>query len=219
MKDKGFTLIEVVFAVMVGLILLTAIYTAILTGQRSSVAIEAKTIAQQDVRAALELMAMEIRMASYNPTFAPDGMWRDTACVASGIPGNKGIQEATRFFISIQMDIDKSGAIEATNEIIRYAYDSVNQRITRQVDCGDVQSLLGDTATGMPKVVRVINDINIPIFRYFNSLGNPTTSIPDISRIDITLAVETEGIDPSTGQRRSMIYSTSVTPRNHVIGP
>jgi hypothetical protein len=61
------------------------------------------------------------------------------------------------------------------------------------------------------------------IFRYYDGSGaeiypdaNPLV-IPNIRRIDITLAVETETIDPNTGRRRRMIYSTSVIPRNHPI--
>ena len=38
-------------------------------------------------------------------------------------------------------------------------------------------------------------------------------------RIDITLAVETENVDSDTNQRRRLIYSTSVIPRNHAITP
>jgi len=61
------------------------------------------------------------------------------------------------------------------------------------------------------------------IFRYYNSSGNelfPSTTpadIPNIRRINITLAVETEEADPSTQRRRQMNYSTSVLVRNHGI--
>ncbi len=61
------------------------------------------------------------------------------------------------------------------------------------------------------------------IFRYYDSTGTelyPDTTpanIPNIRRIDITLAVETEEVDPSTNAARQMIYSTSVLVRNHAI--
>jgi hypothetical protein len=45
--------------------------------------------------------------------------------------------------------------------------------------------------------------------------GTNPALIPDIRRIDITLVVDTEFVDPNTNQRRRMIYSTSVIPRNH----
>ena len=65
------------------------------------------------------------------------------------------------------------------------------------------------------------NTLGIPMFRYFDGLGNEIAagtlpaSIPNIRRIEITLAVETEEVTPDTGTRRRMIYSTSVILRNH----
>ncbi len=41
--------------------------------------------------------------------------------------------------------------------------------------------------------------------------------IPDIRRIDITLAVETDEVDPSTKARKQMTYMTSVAVRNHAL--
>ncbi|MGB5216976.1 MAG: hypothetical protein WBN66_01635, partial [Smithella sp.] len=60
-------------------------------------------------------------------------------------------------------------------------------------------------------------------FRYFNGAGveifpgtTPST-IPTIRTIEIILALETEDVDPSTNQRRRLVYSTRVMPRNHAI--
>jgi hypothetical protein len=68
------------------------------------------------------------------------------------------------------------------------------------------------------------NGANVPaIFRYYSSNGTelyPGTTpadIPNIRRIDITLAVQTEEMDPSTKAYRNLIYSTSVLVRNHAI--
>jgi hypothetical protein len=123
------------------------------------------------------------------------------------------------------MDINENSIILGdANEIIRYFYDAANQRVTRSTGCAAAQPFLGDTAaSGTPRTVLVINNaLNIPVFRYFNGSGveiqpgvNPAL-IPDIRRVDITLAVETEHVDPNSNQRRRLIYSTSVIPRNHV---
>jgi type IV pilus assembly protein PilW len=213
LNRRGFTLVEVLFAITIGLLLLSAIYVAVQSGQRSSVAIEAKTAAQQDVRAALDLMAMEIGMASY---------WRRTGISNPwGASADKGIILAADNIIQIQADINDDGDVDDSNENIRYEYVIAEQRITRQTGAAPAQPFLGDDpASGRPRIVRVINNdptINIPVFRYFDGTGAVTASIPDIRRIDITLAVETDEIDPNTGQRRRMIYSTSAIPRNHAI--
>ncbi|PKN70211.1 MAG: hypothetical protein CVU54_06285 [Deltaproteobacteria bacterium HGW-Deltaproteobacteria-12] len=234
MKDaKGFTLVELMIAVGVAMGLLTAIYMAVNSMQRHSSSIERKVTAQQDLKPALDLMAMEIGMVSYNPTFATD-LWVNPAgtCMAAAANQNyRGIQEATANSLVVEMDIsgsaggDGDGMLGDPNEVIRYNYDTVNQYITRETNCGGGQPFLGDTvASGRPRTVRVINNtLGIPVFRYYDGNGVEIASaglpaeIPNIRRIEIVLAVETESIDDNTGQRRRLIYSTSVIPRNHAI--
>jgi len=243
-KMKGFTLVELMIAIGVTVVLMGAIYMAVNSAQRHSSAIERKVTAQQDIKPALDLMAMEIGMASYNPptSSAPQQLlWVNppggTGTCGSTVGANqscRGIQEATPNSIAVEMDISgpaagstSDGALGDPNETIRYNYvtGSTNQYITRATNCaGGNQPFLGNTSVNT-RAVRVINDtLGLPVFRYFNGTGTeifPTTAdqtpIPNIRRIDITLAVETEHVDPNTNQRRRLIYSTSVIPRNHAI--
>lgn len=236
---KGFTLVELVVSMGITTLLLGAVYLAVNSTQRNSAGIERKVLAQQDVKPALELMAMEITMASYNPN-CTRGNWRNDTCTgASPNPTYRGIQEATATSITIQMDTNAdctadnlaTNCLGGANEVIRYDYVATtgtnpDRYITRGTGCAAGQPFLGDNiADGRPRNVRVINnDYNpvIPIFRYFNGSGTEIAatalpaSIPDIRRILITLAVETENPDPNTGHPKRLIYSTSVIPRNHV---
>jgi prepilin-type N-terminal cleavage/methylation domain-containing protein len=222
---KGFTLIEILMALFVGLLLLGVIYISVVSGQRSSVSIERKTIAHQDARAILEIMTTEVAMASFNPNFSAN-VWRDPGdCVnISANQAYKGIQVATANSITLEMDILESSVVgDNPNEVIGYVYDSANERVTRDVNCGGALPFLGDVP-GNARSVRVINQtLGIPMFRYFDGLGSEIAagtlpdSIPNIRRIEIILAVETEMVTPDTGTRRRMIYSTSVIPRNHAI--
>ena len=59
-NQKGFTLVEILAAMFIGLFLLGAIYVSMDSGRKSSVALESKITAHQDTRAVLEAMAMEI---------------------------------------------------------------------------------------------------------------------------------------------------------------
>jgi len=241
MNKRGFTLVELMVALAVCIIIIGAIYAAVTTGQRSSSAMLQKVVAHQDARAALELMATDLQMASFNPVRAA-GIWLTPtgACTsASGNQNARGIQEATATSIAIEMDIGMSGAIrDSAGEIIRYNYlpAATDQRITRESNCGGAQPFLGSSVAGQ-KTVRVINDVNgngtmdsgdLPVFRYYTALGteipvanflNPAASpnVRDIARIEVTLSVETEDVAADTQQRRQMIYSTSIIPRNHVI--
>jgi len=232
-NNRGFTLPELLVAMAVGMVILTAIYAAVISGQRASGSIQRKVTTFQDARAALELMATEIQMASYNPNLTTN-IWRATnpPCTSqSGQQGNRGIQAADPNFITIEWWNDAL-TIPAL-EIITYTYlgDAANLRITRQINCVGA-SFLGGSLQDGSRTTRVVNDINmngsfdggdIPVFRYFNGSGTEilpaslSTHISDIARIEIALVVETQDFEPGTNQRRRMIYSTSVIPRNHVV--
>jgi Tfp pilus assembly protein PilW len=228
-KHDGYTLVEMVISIAVGIVIILAIYAVVNVGQRSTANVQRKVAAHQDARAALGLMTLEIEMASYNPdpTYETGAFWvASGACTTPSSNQNyRGIQAATDSSITVEMNINDSSAIgDATNEVITYAYDSANQYITRSTNCGANMPFLGDRPTSVnPRAVRVINTGAVPVFQYFDAQGTQIAAaglpagIPNIARIDITLWVETEDVDPNSGQRRRMVYSTSVIPRNHVI--
>jgi prepilin-type N-terminal cleavage/methylation domain-containing protein len=90
LNERGFTLVEILFAIFVGMVLMGAAYLAMNSGQQSSAGIERKVAAQQDVRASLQTMGLELSMASYNPNYV-SGIWHDlppfgniVQCTASG---------------------------------------------------------------------------------------------------------------------------------------
>lgn len=230
---NGFTLVELLTASMVSLIILTAIYVAVNSTQRHSASLERRVMAQQDVKPALDIMAIEIGMASYNPSYVTD-LWVDpTSCTfsASTPQAYRGIQEATANSIVIEMDVigvsgtEGDGVLGDANEIIRYNYDTSNQTITRATNCGANQPFLGANVAGQ-KNVRVINNtLGLPVFRFFDGSGAEIAQngtdlgglVPNIRRIEIVIAVETEYIDSNSHQPKKLIYSTSVIPRNHAI--
>lgn len=228
---RGFTLVEVLMAMLVAIVVTAAIWAAVVSGQHSSAGIETKVTTNQDARAALELMAMEVRMASFNPRFTDPStnLWVDVsgANCTFGPQVNRGIQRATARSITVEMDINGSVVCgDADNEIINYDYDVETRRITRtMIRCNAgartavTQTLLGPVSASV-RTVRVINGA-VPVFRYYNpagaelSLDGHPERIPEIRRIEIALVVESEEVDPSSGQPRRLSYSTSVIPRNH----
>jgi prepilin-type N-terminal cleavage/methylation domain-containing protein len=238
MINKGFTLVELMIAIFVASLIMAAVYGAVNMSQRTSSSIERRVIAQQDVRGALDLMALEIRMASYNQSLNKN-IWLTPDCNPGGNPAYKGIQAATANSITIEMNINDTVFPpvigDTANEIITYTYDAANLRITRETNCGGASSFLGDTAiSGHPRVVRVVNDLNgnnvpdgdgvdVPLFRYFDYKNveilpaQLPALIPLIRTIEISLAVETEYVDPTLppNTRKRLVYSTRVIPRNH----
>jgi prepilin-type N-terminal cleavage/methylation domain-containing protein len=226
--SRGFTLVELLMAVVVGMVLLGAIWSAVIAGQRSAVGIERKITTGQDARSALEIMAAEIRMASFNPLFAR-GMWIDPASCSQAANQNwRGIQEASATAVTIEMDLEPDGQCgNSGNEIIRYVYDAASGRITREtIRCASgirtssgAQPFLGPIPSNPAvRTVRVING-GVPVFRYYDGKGaevvNLPAEIPRIRRIEIVLVAESADADPRTGESRRTAFSTSVTPRNH----
>jgi len=209
-NSKGFTLVETLIALVISTFILGALLVASLASQQAASGIEQKVDVQQDVRAALDLMSMEISMASYNPLVNKTNVqWKDVACALPGISINRGIQQANGSNMTVEMDLNGEGLVTGTNELITYAY--ANQQITRSTPCGGTsQTLIGATN------VLVINDPGTPVFQYFDGNNNATTNIPDIRRITITLVVQSSTTD-TKGQARTMVYSTSVIPRNHIM--
>ena len=256
-KEHGFTVVEILIALLIGSMMMTAIYGVVNMAQRTSTGVERKVIAQQDARNALDLMAMDIRMASFNPNSTWGNWLQSNNCTNVGNQDFKGIQQATATAITVEMDLlgtchendtplcpciagDPCAVVGTNNPTVVITYNYVtagtNRYITRETQCGGAQPFLGDTAASAAgqKTVRVINsDLNpvIPVFKYYNGSGrnisatvvtNPTdliSGIPAIRRIEITLAVETEGVDLTDNARKRLIYSTSVVLRNHLPSP
>ena len=217
MRKNGFTLVEILIAMFVGALIMAAVYSLMTLTQKTSTSLDRKVITQQDTRTVLDLMAMEIRMASFNPMHEIQ-TWSNAsplACMPAVSPGNKGIKIATANSIAVAMDLDGSQTIgDANNEYIVYSYDGAST-LTRSVSCA-ASAIIGGSAP----YSNVRNaDAGVPLFQYFDKDDNPTASIPDIRRILITIASETSEIDLNTKQTKKLVYSTSVIVRNHAISP
>ncbi len=66
--NTGFTLVELIVAVAISGFVMASVYTAYITQKKSSVVQEQIVEMQQNIRAAVSMMTMEIQMAGYNPT-------------------------------------------------------------------------------------------------------------------------------------------------------
>jgi prepilin-type N-terminal cleavage/methylation domain-containing protein len=219
MRENGFTLIEVLIAMVVGTVIMIAVYGYMTIVQKSAANIDRKVVTQQDTRAVLDLMASEIRMASYD--FNHDPMmttWTNAsplACMQNAPAANRGIKLADARNIAVAMDLDRSRVIgDGTNEYIVYSYDGAST-LTRNVSCGGAQAILGGTApyTNVANVAA-----GVTMFRYFDATNtelNVPINVPNIRRILITIVADTAENDLSTHKPKRMAYSTSVMVRNH----
>jgi type IV pilus assembly protein PilW len=138
-NELGFTLIELMIAMVIASILATAIMMAFDSQQKTQVNQQLVVEMQQDARAALYLMQQDIRMAGYDETWedsntdgvddnrATDGI--DNDCDGSdGNPGEDnniaGIVRAGSHIIQIRQDENRDSSFCDANDLITYALAS-----------------------------------------------------------------------------------------------
>lgn len=197
-RSGGFTLVELLVSMAIALVILSAIAGTFTLQTRQNTAEEQVGQLQQNVRAALDLMVREIQMAKFDPT-------------ASAFPtGTYGVTySATQ--LEIKTDMDGNGSLDTATsgsiENIVYAFDSVNQRITRQLGTSGATQVLADNVTAFT-------------FAYYDSNGNAVTSVGNsgnIRKVTLSITARTAKPDPSypsNGGYRTYQISASVTPPN-----
>jgi prepilin-type N-terminal cleavage/methylation domain-containing protein len=231
MRKNGFTLVEAIIAMAVGAIIMAAVYGYMTLVQKNSVNVDRKIVTQQDTRTVLDLMATEIRMASYLPPPCNMSTWLTIPACAEmagwgGTPDRryKGIQVADANKIFVAMDLNGDGVIgpPGASEYIMYTYDGAST-LYRDVSCSGNSAILGGTALSS----NVRNAATgVKLFRYFDRANNEITAtvsnnastvngIPAIRRILITIVADTADKDLNKQQYKRMVYSTSVVVRNH----
>ena len=187
---RGFTLVELLVALGVGVIVLTLIYSTYGGLTRSYTTQNAAAGMQQVMRAGIDFMVEDIIKAGLNPSEAP----------------GFGITDATSTSIRFSADRNMNGTLDPLNsEDITYDYDSGTSRLqqcedqdTADVDCADF-----------------IDDVTDLTFTYLDEDGtvmvNPTANLTDIRSVGISLTVQ------KPAGRDGMIsrtYSTRIRCRN-----
>lgn len=104
-KHNGFTMVEILIGIVVGAIVLGAIYSTYTIQSKSAVVHDQVSEMQQNLRAALYMMEREIRMAGFNPMVVPNLFRISTAATNS---------------ITFSADFNGDGALDA-NETITYS--------------------------------------------------------------------------------------------------
>ena len=186
---NGFTLVELMVSMSIGMVILAAVTTTFMSQTRIYNAQEQINEMQQNARGALDIITREVKMAGYRPNGG----------------GFNGVTYSTTQLM-VQADLDLDGAISTSstaNEQITYAYDSANQRITRAVGIGSVQVLA--------------EHITAFTFSYLDSTGAATTVSANIRQVSITVTAKTAKPDPSytsNGGHRTYTMSVTITPGN-----
>jgi prepilin-type N-terminal cleavage/methylation domain-containing protein len=202
-SQQGFSLLELMVALAVLSIVMTAIVGVFSRSSRLYTTQNAAASLQQEVRAAVEFMAREMRMAGYDP----------------GKTNDFDLEVTTATRVRFSRDLDGSekidDGIESSNsstvafpkcEQLTFRYSTGTNSV--QVICGNqpAQTLIGGVD---PRVSKVTN----LKFEYLNSSGNPTNLNSEVMAIVITLTAQAPAGAEGMITRS---YSTRVELRNAV---
>jgi len=201
-KESGFTLVELLIAMTIGLIILTALSSTFLM-QRKIYDIQEQVVEMvQNARAAMDMMTREIRMAGYDPTGAGfDGITYDAD------------QLQIQANIDDDEDIINTDGSYDDNENITYAYYDENSAYPYQIK----------RKTGNGNFVSFAENIEAFTFDYLEADGvtkvTTTADNDKIRQIKVTITARTtkpdpDYTDPTYGHYRTYTLTSVITPRN-----
>jgi type IV pilus assembly protein PilW len=182
--NGGFTLIELMASVLISGIILAGLYCVFHSQQVAFSAQEQVAEMNQNIRAALDLMSREIRLAGYKK---------------SGSTFN-GIATATATSIQVLADLNQDGITSGTDENITYSYDASTKQICRN----GVGVPIADNITSLSFSYTLAN----------GSVTSAPASPADIRKVTIAITARTSNPDQGTGVYRTITLTSDITPRN-----
>ena len=181
-SESGFTLLELLVAMVISLIVMAAIYSTYHSQQKSYLAQEQVAAMQQNLRAAMYQMATEIRMSGYG---------------AAGGSGT-GVVSANADSLQFTMDItggesdgidnDGDGLVDGDDLADEALFgdgnpDDANEDLTYYLNAGN---LVRNSNQNI-----VAENIDALNFVYLDEDGIETANLPDIRSIQISLVART----------------------------
>lgn len=217
-KPRGFSLVELMIAMLVGMVVLGSLYNLFTVQSKQLGNQEMAAEMQQNARMAMDMMSREIRMTGYNPSATPlpacagtlPNSLTSTTCV--------GMLDASPSLIKFNMDttdtLDSThipdGVTDGPNETITYGlYTSTAGGVS--VQC------LGRKTTDDSSYQPVVENIDSLTFSYLNSAEGTAATIDAIRSIQVTIVAKTAKTDPSyttNGGYRTYTLTSRITPRN-----
>ena len=198
-RESGFSLVELLIAMTIGLIILAALSSTFLM-QRKTYDIQEQIVEMvQTARAAMDMMTMEIRMAGYyDSTVATMQRSNPAGADFVGIPYNTSQLQVVA---DLNDDGETDGSItdDDRNEDITYSYDAANLQIDRNTGGGNQP---------------FAENIQLLTFNYLDSAGSATTTTADIRQIKITITVRSAKPDSDYGGYRTHTLTSFIRPRN-----
>ena len=167
-SNKGFTLIELMVALAATSILAACIWATYNTQLKSHITQKQVVEMQQNLRAAMQLIEREVRMAGYDPL-------RNSGAGITTMLGNT---------VTFDMDLTEDGDVSDANEQVRYALTT---------DAAGNQFLGRDTGSGLQPIADNIDSFNIV---YLDNTAAPTTDPLRVKSVQVSIVARSGRVVP-----------------------
>jgi len=192
-SPNGFTLIEMVVALGLSLVTVSAVYALYVSELRAQLVREDMLEMQQQARVVMDIVSRELLMAGYDPRGVNDD--GDLSNDFLGITYDPGR-------LIVKADLNGNGLIADANESITFVYDSKTHTLRRNTGGGNQP--FGE-------------NIESFLVEYFDQGGNPTADSVSIRQVKISVTARTEDPDLKyvpNGGYRTVTLQSRLTPRN-----
>lgn len=159
-RETGFTLTELLVAMVLAGVAMSAIYAAYVTQQRAYKTTQDVTAAQQNLRSAMYFLEKDLRMAGYDPQ---EG-------------GSFGFTNTLDHSFKFTWDEDEDGVLTGSSEYVSYKFETPETTLER--DSGD--GYYNDIADSISGVT----------FTYFTASGVTTTTPGQVRMVLIDMTAE-----------------------------
>jgi type II secretory pathway component PulJ len=214
-RSAGFTLVDILVGLGLAAVIMVIVVGIFTTMAKSYTTQNVAADVQQITRAAVELMAQEIRMAGFDPSGGAHAAIVNNFDEASGFneahDGNIAPTDATHFAFTVDADMDGriDHCIDDTSDGCTAKDDDVgNELIAFQLNNGALEKYRGDNASWEDLTQNNVSNLN---FTYYDETGAVTTAVDAIRTVEISMTVQLPAGRDGTVSRT---YSARVRCRN-----
>lgn len=185
--ESGFTIIEVMIALLISGLVIAAVYSAFRSQQDSYLAQEQVVEMQQNIRAGVDLMAREIRAAGYDPSQN----------------ANAGVTVATVGQFAFTKDDNEDGDVLGSGEAITFGFsldndangDGIVDDLNGDTIQNDVAPLARNSGSGFQPIAENIQAVE---FYYILANGTATTApaiVANVRSVQVTVLARAGNAD------------------------
>lgn len=207
-NEKGLTLVELMIVMVLSLLLMAAVYYTYLLQNKSGQVQFQVAATQQDLRAVMEIISLDVQHAGMDPTF--------TNSIQGIVPVDSGLTALRMRMDLLPTNPMGDGLTNGTNEDITF---QLNGNDLQRVDNnGGITQVLAHNVTSLNFIYRgrqadgTIYDINP------TGAGNTLTSgeAEDVRYVRVRLFMQTDRVDPDTGNRINRTLERTICRRNGI---